>query len=102
MPEYYGGLVITLEDVGKTLTMRTQGGFLLRLGEEFNWSVTVTPSDVITLNSKVSLEPGEQGVYIARKRGSAVLQAIGEPVCLAYDPPCSLPNVLFEMNVLVE
>ncbi len=99
---YYGGLVITLDDVGKALTMRRQGGFLLRLGEEYNWSVTVTPPDVLTQNQKISLEPGEQGVFIARQKGSAVLRAVGEPVCLIYNPPCSRPAVLFEMNVLIE
>jgi hypothetical protein len=102
LPEYYGGLVITLDDVGTTLAMRPQGGFLLRLGEEFTWDVTAIPPDVITLNRKVSLEPGEQGVFIARQKGRAVLRAVGQPVCLVYDPPCRLPTVLFEMNVLVE
>ena len=100
--EYYGGLVITLDDVGKTLTMRRQGGFLLRLGEEYNWSVSVHPPDVLTQNKKIPLEPGEQGVFLARQKGRAVLRAVGEPVCLADDPPCLRPAVLFEMNVLVE
>ena len=100
--EYYGGLVITLDDVGKTLTMRRQGGFLLRLGEEYNWSVTVHPPEILTQNQKISPGPGEQGVFLARQKGSAVLRAVGEPVCLAFDPPCLRPEVLFEMNVLVE
>lgn len=102
LPGYYGGLVVTLDDVGKTLTMRTRGGFLLRLGEEFQWIVTVTPPDIITLNEKVSLGPGEQGVFIARKKGRAVIQAVGEPICRKFDTPCTLPTVLFRMNVLVE
>lgn len=102
LPEYYGGLVITLDNVGETLKMRPQGGFLLRLGEEFQWDVTLTPQDIITLNQKVSLGPGEQGVFIARKKGSVILRAVGEPVCLANDPPCGLPSVLFQMNLLVE
>lgn len=100
--EYYGGLVITLDHVGKTLTMRRQGGFLLRLGEEYNWSVTVHPPDILTQNRKISLSPGEQGVFLARQKGSAVLRAVGKPVCLAFDPPCLRPAVLFEMYVLIE
>jgi len=102
LPNYYGGLVITLDDVGKTLIMRPQTGFLLRLGKEFSWIVTISPPDIITLNQKVTPEAGEQGVFIARTKGSSVLRAVGNPVCLDYAPPCAIPQVLFEMRIQVE
>jgi hypothetical protein len=44
----------------------------------------------------------EQGVYIARKKGTALLSAIGEPVCSQENPPCSWPSVLFQFTVNIQ
>jgi hypothetical protein len=102
LPDYYGGLVINLDYVGQTLSMRPKQGFLLRLGDEFTWTVSLSPADVVTANNKVSLDLSEQGVFVARKRGYVTLTAIGTPTCLRQEPPCTRPNVLYKMFIVVE
>jgi hypothetical protein len=99
---YYGGLAITLDNVGQTLMMKPKQGFLLKLGESFVWSVSFTRADVVTSNQKVTLEPGEQGVFVARTKGKTSLVAIGKPQCLQDDPPCTRPDVMFQMDIIVE
>jgi hypothetical protein len=99
LPDYYGGLVITMDYVGQTITMRPGQGFVLRLGKDFHWVVSITPADLLTINKKITPELDEQGVYIARKQGLAVLSAIGEPICLRSNPPCTRPKVLFQLKL---
>lgn len=95
---YYDGLVITLDHVGQTIGIIVGQGVLLRLGADFDWSVSVEPAEILTQNRKVTTVPGEQGVYIARKKGKVVLSAVGDPVCSKIDPPCSRPSVLFRIT----
>jgi hypothetical protein len=102
LSNYYGGLVITLDYVGQTISMKPGQGFLMRLGEEFTWTVQVMPQDVLTENRNVAVEAGEQGVFIARKDGKAELTAIGEPACRLQDPPCGRPSVQFVMHIIVD
>lgn len=94
---YYDGLVITLDYVGQTIAILVGQGVLLRLGEDFDWSVSVEPDGVLTQNRKITPESGEQGVFIARKKGTAVLSAVGDPVCRVENPPCLRPSVLFKV-----
>lgn len=100
--EYYGGLVITMEEVGQTLMMKPNRAFLLRLGEDYAWTVSVDPPDALTLNKKIVPESGEQGVFIARKVGKATLRAVGDPVCRQTEPPCARPSLLFTLKIIVE
>jgi hypothetical protein len=102
LPDYYGGLVVTLDYAGQTITMRPGNGFMLQLGQSYTWQVTIDPADSLTPNMKITPEPGEQGVFIARKSGEATLTAIGEPLCLKENPPCSRPNLLFTLKLIVK
>lgn len=102
LPDYYGGLVVTLDYAGQTITMRRGTGFLLMLGQSYNWRVSIDPPEILTPNMKITPEPGEQGVYIARELGNATLTAIGEPLCLKEDPPCVRPNLLFTLNLIIK
>jgi hypothetical protein len=99
---YYGGLVITLDDVGRTIKMKKRQTLLLSLGKNYIWQVMVEPEDVITLNAKITPEPGDQGIFIARGSGKAVVRAVGEPLCRFTTPPCERPSVLFQFEVQVE
>ncbi len=102
LPDYYGGLVITLDYVGQTILMKPGQGFLFSLGNSFDWEIKVDPPEVLTINQQYVSLAGEQGVYIAREKGKATVKAIGSPRCLQNDPPCARPNVLFTMYVKVE
>lgn len=102
LPDYYGGLVITLDYVGQTIFMKPGHGFLFSLGDSFDWQITVDPPEVVTINQRYLPQPGEQGVWIAREKGKAMVRAVGSPRCLKNDPPCARPNVLFTLYVEVE
>jgi hypothetical protein len=95
---YYDGLVITLDYVGKTVEIYKAQGILLRLGADYDWIVSFEPVSLITANRKITPEAGEQGVFIARERGKAVLSAIGTPKCSKQEPPCLRPSLLFTMT----
>lgn len=102
-PDYfYGGLVVTLDHAGQTILLKKRQNFLLSLGKDYNWTVTVAPESVISRNMVLTPEPGEQGVYVARGSGTASLRAVGEPVCIFFDPPCMRPSLLFEAQIEIE
>ncbi len=102
-PEYYnGGLTVTLDYVGQTVPLRTGQSFLLALGNEYDWSVEISPPEVVSVNMKITPEPGEQGVFVAREKGRAALKAVGVPTCRSDQPACSRPDILFQMAILVQ
>lgn len=99
---YYGGILITLDSVGQTVLMKPSNTFVLNLGDNYDWRVAIDPPDIASQNMKVTPGPGEQGIFIARKHGEAVIRAVGTPKCLKTDPPCSRPSVLFQVEIRVE
>lgn len=99
---YYGGMVVTLDDVGRTINLKKRQNFLLSLGKNYIWKVTVEPGTVISTNINITPEPGDQGIYVARNSGKAILRAVGEPQCRYQQVSCAHPNVLFQIEVQVE
>lgn len=99
---YFGGLVITLDNAGQTISLKKGQNFLLSLGNNYQWEVTVDPPGTLSRNMKITPGSGEQGLYIARKPGKAILRAVGNPICRLAQPPCTWPSVLFQINVLIE
>jgi len=99
---YYEGMVVTLDDVGRTVVLRIGQNFLLELGEDYTWDIEIEPATIVSKNMKITPQANDQGVFIARKRGKAVLMAVGEPSCRQSQPPCGRPNVLFQVTVVVE
>lgn len=102
LPYYYGSLTVTLDDVGKTITLLKGESFSLYLGSTYQWDITVDPRQITSRNWKITPMPGEQGIYVAREHGEAVLKAVGSPACLQSDPPCNRPNVLFQVKIIVQ
>lgn len=102
-PDYYfGGMMITLDDVGKTISLKEGQDFYLSLGETYRWNVLIDPPGLASRNLKITPEPGDQGIYIARETGLGVLRATGTAGCRMENPPCALPDLLFELYIVVE
>jgi len=99
---YYGGLRITLDNVGQEITLKKRQGFMLDLGDDYTWVVIAAPETVLSRNMNYTPQPGEQGIFIARGTGKAELSATGDPKCLLSNPPCARPSVLFRIAVVVE
>ncbi|MHB9031773.1 MAG: hypothetical protein ACYC6L_01870 [Anaerolineae bacterium] len=92
---------ITLADNGGTIRMAVNETTLLRLGEGYTWVVTIGDESVFRLAPESKAEPGVQGVYLARQTGQTTLTAVGTPACRSADPPCSTPEITFEVTVKI-
>ncbi len=64
--------VITLEDNQKTFSLHVGERFLLKLGEIYNWEVTLSDPGVVSRVINIMVVRGAQGVYEAHKTGRAV------------------------------
>jgi len=93
---------ITLEDNGKSITLKTDQSFLLKLGEDFEWNVEVDNQDVVSRALNIMVIRGAQGVYEAHSPGHATLTAVGDPPCLHSDPPCKIHSTLFTLEIEVK
>ncbi|VVB87279.1 Uncharacterised protein [uncultured archaeon] len=95
------GRIITLDDDGKTITLQVNESFLLKLGEGYDWNITIDDQTVLSRVVNVLVIRGAQGIYEAHKLGRATLTAVGDPPCRKAKPPCAAPSRLFSLNVVV-
>ena len=94
---------ITLQDRGKTFTMKAGDSFLLNLGTDiYDWTVSIDNENVVRMKMGVMVIQGAQGIYDALAPGTATLTAIGNPQCLQSTPPCGMPTILFKVTLVVE
>ena len=94
-------VVITQDDAGKTVNVKVGQPVLVKLGKDHDWQITVSPTFVMSKDDAATLNPGEQGLYTPKMNGRATVQATGEPVCLKSNPPCTDPQVQFNVTVAI-
>ncbi len=92
---------VTLADNGRTITLNINETFLLKLGEGYDWNITIDDQTIFSRVVNVLVVRGAQGIYIAHKSGSATLTAVGSPECLKSQPPCARPSISFRIFVVV-
>ncbi len=93
---------VTLGDNGNTLVLAPGDEFLLDLGDQYTWTVTVADSTVVGRVLNITVIKGAQGVYQALKSGDTVLTASGDPLCRQATPPCEQPSILFTLQIVVQ
>jgi hypothetical protein len=94
---------VTVNDNGKTFTLRVGDNILLNLGADmYDWNVSVDNPSVISLRMGVLAIQGSQGIFDAHAPGSATLTAVGNPKCINLTPPCMMPSMLFNVTVIVQ
>ena len=93
--------VVTLADDGQTITLQVNETFLLKLGEEYDWNITIDDQTIVSRVPNVLVVRGAQGLYRAHKEGSSTLTAIGDPICRKAQPPCGAPSREFRINMVV-
>lgn len=99
-----GGLdlrVVTLDAQGKTIYMTAGGRFLLQLGEQYDWTVSISDQSLLSRVPNVAVARGAQGVYMAHKAGTVRLTATGDPPCRKSTPACALPARLFTVSIQI-
>ncbi|HEY9205486.1 MAG TPA: hypothetical protein VIO58_06150 [Candidatus Methanoperedens sp.] len=95
------GKIITLEDDRKTISLLVKETFLLKLGEEYDWNVTIDNQTVLSRVVGVLVVRGAQGIYRANSPGNATLTAVGDPVCRKAIPPCAAPSREFKLYMVI-
>jgi carboxyl-terminal processing protease len=93
---------VTLENDGGTIILRPGETFLLKLGEEYDWTVTIADQTILSRVRNVMVVRGAQGLYQANQTGRTTLTASGDPVCRQSQPPCAMPSRLFKITVEVQ
>ena len=101
-PAADGPQTVTLDDQGKTIQMAVGQSFLLKLGEDYEWEVTVSDQSVVSRVKNIAVVRGAQGVYDALHAGTVTLTATGDPACRQSQPPCAAPSRLFTMTIVVK
>jgi len=94
-------IIITLDDEGKTIQMAVGESFLLKLGEQYDWAVTISDQSVVSRVKNIAVVRGAQGVYDALQAGTVTLTATGDPACRQSQPPCMMPSRLFTVTIVV-
>jgi len=93
---------VTLTEDGHTLTLHVGQSFLLKLGEGYDWNVTVNDQTIVSRKVNVLTVRGAQGIYDAHKAGATTLTATGDPVCRNTNPPCEQPSREFHLTIVVQ
>jgi hypothetical protein len=93
---------ITLADNGKTIHMIVGQSFLLKLGEYYDWNISISDQNVISRVKNIAVIRGAQGVYDALAKGTVVLSAVGDPTCRSATPACASPSIEFSVTISVK
>jgi hypothetical protein len=91
---------VTYADNGETITLRVGDRFLLKLGDQFEWQVSVVDPTVVSRVVNLLVVKGAQGVCEANKTGETALSATGTVVCLAQQA-CPVLAVSFKLHIIV-
>jgi hypothetical protein len=94
-------LIITLQDNNNLIHLNKGDSFLLKLGDNFNWNVSIDNQTVVSRVPNVMVIRGAQGIYDAHNAGEAVLTAIGDPACRLTIPQCEIASVMFRLDIVV-
>jgi len=96
-----GQATVTLSDDGSTLRLHVGDRFLVSLGDQYNWDVSIDDQSVVSRVIGIAVVRGAQGVYEARTTGQTKLQAVGDLPCRQSRPPCLAPSRLFRLTISV-
>ncbi len=94
-------ITVTRADDGGTVTLRVGDRFLLKLGDDFIWSATVSDQSVVRRVPNILVVHGAQGVYEALREGETDLNATGTPNCPPQQP-CPQIAVAFHVHLVVK
>ncbi len=93
--------IVTLGQNGQTIQMHKGNNFLLKLGKDFDWNISLDNQTVVSRVPNIMVMDGAQGIFVAHNVGDATLSAVGDPWCRHSATPCMIHSILFRVNVLV-
>ena len=99
----FSGLILTLEDAGKTITLKVGDRFQVLLKKEgFEWTLDSPDPTIIKRLADDPMFPGIQGLFQATRAGTTGLSARGELPCHKSTPPCLAPTLGFQVTLVIE
>ena len=100
---FFSGLILTLEDAGKTINLKVGDNFQVLLKKEgFEWTLDAPDPTIISRLADDPIFPGVQGLFQATRAGTTRLSANGELPCHKSTPPCLAPTLGFQVTLLIE
>ena len=96
------GNVITRDNDNQLITLHVGETFLLKLGQEYDWSPVIDDQAVISRIPNISVIMGAQGIYLAHKPGTVTMTATGDPACRQSKPACMMPSIIFTLHIEVQ
>jgi hypothetical protein len=97
-----GQKIVTRDDNGKTISLAVGESFLLKLGAEYTWEITVSDQNVLSRAKNITVVADAQGVYDALQAGTVTVSAAGDPLCRQSKPACGMPSVQVDFTVIVK
>ncbi len=97
-----GNKIVTLDDNGQTIQLHVGERFLLKLGSNYNWIVSIADPTIVSRVPNVLVVQGAQGLYEAKRPGRTTLTAVGDLPCRQAQPPCEAPSRLFQVQLIVQ
>ncbi len=94
--------VITLDNNNQLITLHVGESFLLKLGQEYQWSPVIDNQAVISRIPNIAVVVGAQGIYLAHAAGTAVMTVTGDPACRQSKPACMMPSLVFTLHIEVQ
>jgi hypothetical protein len=91
--------IVTLSDNGKAIQVSKGDRFLLKLGNNYVWNISIDNQTIISRVPNIMVIKGAQGLYEAHNQGQAILSATGDPECLSSVPACGQPSILFRLTI---
>lgn len=94
-------ITITSADNDKLINIKKGESFVVKLDSNYNWRINIDNQTVIDNDYNDIRYSGSQGVYKAHNSGQATITGIGDPLCLASEPPCMSPSIVFQSHIKI-
>lgn len=94
-----GPATIGMQDNQQTLYLSVGDTFTLALGSPMQWNVTLADERIVARESGAVGDT--QRTYKALASGETTLTAQGEAPCRQSQPACMLPDILFQITIVV-
>jgi hypothetical protein len=95
-----GPQTVGLGESGQALTLAVGETFEVKLSGSMIWAVTIGDEQVIS-RAPDAVGADSQGIFQALAPGETTLTAQGEAPCRREQPACMVPDVLFQLTVVV-
>jgi hypothetical protein len=88
-------LSVNRNDNGRAVELNVGQYLSVRLGQDYDWRVSLSEPAVLEFTSTTSDPQRQQAILRAVQPGETRVVADGQPSCKRTDPPCNQPTRAF-------